>query len=412
MVGLKPDLQDLPDKLLGQIIHNLQNLPNETVDFSQPHLRQSLLGIYPLFLALYGSLAVAGTAMNVAMVSYIVRRRLYRDPTSAYLMNLGVCNVMMSVVLLPLSLTVLLLQNWTFGSFLCYFIPMLQDAPLHATMGTLVMVALDRYRLVSWPHKPRLPPFLAVLTTWLLALCVVLPYAVYMKYIDLQFKGVGICAINMDDDISEYIRVLFITLFAVPLGVITFLHVRVSVVLRGLDPAASVSLPTRRESRSQDSQQEVWSLHDNRFFPSTMMTEMDSRDGFHYHDAAAVHQLSSSFYTPTPTTTSTTTAPPHTPTRSSSSRGARAGEAEMIVLAERRTQRYLVTIVTTFALCLSPLMILRLVKNMVLETTENSGHFDITFITFVWVAFLPTLTTPVFYAAWKMPRRLDKDRAE
>ncbi|KAG7163160.1 putative 7 transmembrane receptor (rhodopsin family)-containing protein 1 [Homarus americanus] len=231
------------------------------------------------------------------------------------------------------------------------------------------------------------------------------------QFLGPQFKGVGICAINMDDDISEYIRVLFITLsltyatyrFAVPLGVITFLHVRVSVVLRGLDPAASVSLPTRRESRSQDSQQEVWSLHDNRFFPSTMMTEMDSRDGFHYHDAAAVHQLSSSFYTPTPTTTSTTTAPPHTPTRSSSSRGARAGEAEMIVLAERRTQRYLVTIVTTFALCLSPLMILRLVKNMVLETTENSGHFDITFITFVWVAFLPTLTTPVFYAAWKMP---------
>ncbi|KAK8727877.1 hypothetical protein OTU49_009497, partial [Cherax quadricarinatus] len=46
----------------------------------------------------------------------------------------------------------------------------------------------------------------------------------------------------------------------------------------------------------------------------------------------------------------------------------------------------------------------RLVKNMVMETYDNSGHFDITFITFVWVAFLPTVTTPALYAAWKISR--------
>lgn len=38
------------------------------------------------------------------------------------------------------------------------------------------------------------------------------------------------------------------------------------------------------------------------------------------------------------------------------------------------------------------------------ETTQNSAHFDVTFVSIVWVAFLPTLTTPALFAVWKMSR--------
>nr|XP_027217492.1 neuropeptide Y receptor type 1-like [Penaeus vannamei] len=127
MKQLNPsEVQRLPDKLLGQIIHNLQSFPNETVDFRQPHLRQSLSEVFPLFLVLYGLLVILGTSGNVAMILHILRGRVYKDPTCAYVMNIGVCNVVMSVVLLPVSLAILLIQNWIFGSFLCYFVPMLQ----------------------------------------------------------------------------------------------------------------------------------------------------------------------------------------------------------------------------------------------------------------------------------------------
>lgn len=125
-MGMDSDLHQIPDKFLGQIIHNLQSFPNETVNFAEPQLRKSLANIYPLFLVLYSLLVVFGTVGNVAMIAYILRRRLYRDPTCAFIMNIGVCNVIMSVLLLPLSLAILLIQNWIFGSFLCYFVPMLQ----------------------------------------------------------------------------------------------------------------------------------------------------------------------------------------------------------------------------------------------------------------------------------------------
>lgn len=145
-------LRDLPDRLLGHIIHNLQSFPNETVDFSTPHVRRSLHGVYPLLVTLYGLVMVLGTAGNVLMVRHVLlqrrrlllllvlrqrrRRRLAHakpptnhhlsDPIHPYLVNIGVCNLLVTVVLVPLSLTVLLLQNWVFGRFLCYFLPMLQ----------------------------------------------------------------------------------------------------------------------------------------------------------------------------------------------------------------------------------------------------------------------------------------------
>ncbi|XP_071552761.1 neuropeptide Y receptor type 5-like [Panulirus ornatus] len=395
----------LPDSLLSQIIHDLQAFPNETVDFGKPHLRRSLQHVYPLFLVLYTLLVVLGSLGNAAMIAHILRRRLYRDPTNAYIMNIGVCNFIMSLILLPLSVAILLIQNWIFGSFLCYFVPMLQDVPIHATMVTMVFVCVDRYRMVRYPHKARFPPFIAVLATWLLCVCVVLPYAVYRDYIDLQeylgkqFEGVGICTVNLGDDIAEYIRGLFIVLYALPLAVITFLHVRVSGELKSREAPVTMAV---LDSTSRDSQQDVWSLHDAaRPSSSGILPESDGCEGRAYHDA---HYLPS-FLTPTPLTVGGEGGA-QTPTLL----GGRTpslhhlDEAELDILREKRNQRYIGSIVTAFALCLCPLMILRLVRNMVLETYDNSGHFDITYITFVWVAFLPTVTTPVLYGAWKMNR--------
>ncbi|XP_042882703.1 neuropeptide F receptor-like [Penaeus japonicus] len=144
------DLHQIPDKFLGQIIHNLQSFPNETVNFADPQLRKSLTNIYPVFLVMYGLLVVLGTVGNVAMITYILRRRLYRDPTCAFIMNIGVCNVIMSVLLLPLSLAILLIQNWIFGSFLCYFVPMLQN--LRQDEKPLSELQLQDNLLLHRPH--------------------------------------------------------------------------------------------------------------------------------------------------------------------------------------------------------------------------------------------------------------------
>ncbi|XP_064085816.1 neuropeptide Y receptor type 5-like [Macrobrachium nipponense] len=415
-----PELRSLPDKILGPIINNLQRFPNETVDFRTPHLRQSLVNIYPLFLVLYGTLVIMGTVGNVAMIVHILRRRLYRDPTCAFIMNVGVCNFIMSVFLLPLSLAILLIQNWIFGSFLCYFVPMLQDVPIHATITTLVFLALDRYLLMVHPPKTRVPPFIAVLGIWVLSVCIVLPYAVYMNYIDLQvifgkqFEGVGICTVNLGDDIAEYIRGLFVIMYVFPLALAAFFHIRISSEIKSQEPPVHISA---MDSRDPESQQDIYTLQDNGRASRTVsqdndgssrstmyqdnsaiLSEVDGREEYLLHDT---NQLPS-FLTPSSTRTTGGTETPV---------GHQIEGSQIDLTKEKRNQKYIVTMTAAVALCLCPLMILRLVKNMVLETYDNSGHFDITFITFVWVAFFPTVSTPALFASWRMSRST-KDRLE
>ena len=40
----------------------------------------------------------------------------------------------------------------------------------------------------------------------------------------------------------------------------------------------------------------------------------------------------------------------------------------------------------------------------VAETYENQAHYDITFLMFVWIAFLPTIIVPWIYAAWVLSK--------
>lgn len=106
---------------------------------------------------------------------------------------------------------------------------------MYVTVLTHVVIAVDRYRLVVHPMKLRPPACLCVIGTWALAVCVVLPYALFIKFIDLEqvlnskdFRGVGICWQNLERHTEEYIRAMFISLYCLPLAVIAFLNVKVS----------------------------------------------------------------------------------------------------------------------------------------------------------------------------------------
>ncbi|KAG8200121.1 hypothetical protein JTE90_018910 [Oedothorax gibbosus] len=248
---------------------------------------------------------------------------------------------------MPLALSTTLIQNWVYGSFLCYLFPMMQDIPFHATMLTFLLIAFDRYRQTLYPLKQPCPPFLCMFGVYIATIFTVLPYAVYTRYLNLevyfgaQFKGTGICAINVDDNIEEYIRGLFIIMYVLPLGLIAFLHIKTSEEIKAHLTSFTVS----------------------------------------FHDVRLESEPP----------TITLTVPKQLPRK----------EDEKDWAFEKQMQCFLAKAVSTYATCLLPLNLIRLLKHVVYETYENSYHFDISFIMVVWLAFLPTVTTPVIFLFWQ-----------
>ncbi|KAK0161468.1 hypothetical protein PV327_009935 [Microctonus hyperodae] len=251
------------------------------------------------------------------------------------------------------------------------------DIPIHVSMMTHFLIAGDRYRLLRDPRKPRIPAFVCALGAWVFAVCIVLPYPIYTTYLDLEdykkdhFHGLGLCLGNLIDDIQQYMRGLFLITYIAPLTITAYIYVKASRELQNQEEPFPV---TMFETRTKAS-----SRHNS----DTSNDVMSFRDGKHQSESL--------------TTTGTMGI-------SGLSTVYDLYETELDVRKEKRNQKYLIFMVSVFAILLCPLMVLRLAKLALVETYENSGHFDITYTMFVWLGFSSTVTTPFLYASWQMSR--------
>ena len=133
------------DMYLLQVLHWLETVNKSSrEDFTKPFVRPSLRYVYPLFVLLYGTVGALGVCGNVAVVAVTVRRRLLHDHTSLLLTNVALSNLVTCLCSLPATLANLLIQNWLFGSFLCFFLPMLQTCPVYVSFLTFLIIAIDR----------------------------------------------------------------------------------------------------------------------------------------------------------------------------------------------------------------------------------------------------------------------------
>lgn len=273
---------------------------------------------------------------------------------------------------------------------------------------------------------------------WVGAVCVVLPFAIYIKYIDLEatlgakFQGVGICYVTIEKRIEEYIRALFVTLYAMPLAIIAFLFVRISAELKSRE-ATSISIHFASENPGSTAATAARELIDHAYrasgswsgphvagsmgtgssssrlevsAPLSVTEDTQHRSHHHHHSRSHHHHISH-------VGGGTSLKPGESPGSGSrdsavrfkpypSERSTHDSDDDLDLAKEKRTQNYLITMTTVFAMCWCPLHILILVNYFVHENDDNEQSYDITYITFTWFGFLSTCTAPVLFASWRM----------
>lgn len=111
---------------IAEILAGHANSTEDLERLNGPNLKASIKSVYWLFLIQYAALALLGVLMNITIVVYLMYHRLYKDVTHAFIINLALCHFVQCALVLPISLMVMLIQNWIFGQFLCFFLPMLQ----------------------------------------------------------------------------------------------------------------------------------------------------------------------------------------------------------------------------------------------------------------------------------------------
>ncbi|XP_064466078.1 prolactin-releasing peptide receptor-like isoform X1 [Ornithodoros turicata] len=392
------NIHRIPDKYIGYIMYFILKFQNDTSEFNKPQLRRIFKLSYPLFLVLYSSLFVTSLISNFWLVFRIYRDRRPKESFYIYLFVNALNDIFKLLVVMPVSLVTLFLHSWVFGSFMCSVSPIIQDFPFYLTLLTFVLIACDRYRFVMNPLKRRLPPLFCLAGISIIAGILILPYAVYTTYIDLQqylgrqFEGTGICALNLTENIEEYIRGLFIVLYALPVALVIYLHVKASVEIKAQEMSQSLALRATNRRESNGEENSVCSVASSVVPDSLYSTRSCAVFPVSTRDNAAIRSKSDGNRGP-----------------SGFFKEPKSPEDSIDWMKERRTQNTIMMLVTVYAVCLLPLNILRLIIHVIHEGPEHSVHFDLAFAFAVLIAFLPTLGTPYLFRVWYISAHMSAD---
>ncbi|RWS23742.1 prolactin-releasing peptide receptor-like protein [Leptotrombidium deliense] len=328
------------------------------------------------------------------MAKHILKNKSRRPKSQqvTFAMLLGNCfndMIIKDLMVLPFSVLILLTLHWTQGSFICYTFPLLQDSCFYATSITFLLIFYNRYKIASkisfhgnlnevCNQHFGLPAFWCLLFAWFISLIAVLPYTVYIEFIDLSHllpiepEGNGFCVVNLDGNIQEYIRCLFISFYIIPIALVAYFHARTTTLMKSWPGYESIniaiSLPTlnrnaHRQLCARGSAEEA--LVESNITEYSSGNYLNANNVYNERDKQSFQLV-------------------HQPN----------------VFTEKGAQRVLMIMFSVHSLCLFPINMLRMSKHVVIETHENSFAFDIVFVIFVAIQFSSTAIIPIVYYLW------------
>lgn len=106
-------------KKIDKYLHGKEKIANNTQhDFSEPIVQEALENYLPFLLLLYGLLMLSGVIENIVLIAYIVKQKLYHNETHGFIINLALCHILQCSLVLPITILIIVLQNWIFGQFM------------------------------------------------------------------------------------------------------------------------------------------------------------------------------------------------------------------------------------------------------------------------------------------------------
>ncbi|KFO20593.1 neuropeptide FF receptor 2 [Fukomys damarensis] len=184
---------------------------------------------------------------NIVVCFVVTRNKHMHTVTNLFILNLAISDLLVGIFCMPITLLDNIIAGWPFGSTMCKISGLVQGISVAASVFTLVAIAVDRFRCVVYPFKPKLTMKTAsatVVIIWVLAITIMLPSAAMLhmqeeKYyhvrLDLQNKTSPVYWCQEDWPNQEmrkiYTTVLFTAIYVAPLSLIVIMHGKIGISL-------------------------------------------------------------------------------------------------------------------------------------------------------------------------------------
>ncbi|XP_006627778.1 prolactin-releasing peptide receptor [Lepisosteus oculatus] len=191
-----------------------------------------LLRFKPLFVPLYCLLVAVACVGNAFLLACILADKKLHNATNFFIGNLAASDLLMCLSCVPLTASYAFdPRGWLFGHFLCHLVPLVQASTVYVSVLSLTAIAVDRYVVVAYPIRRRIPLRycgLVALGVWLLSLALATPPTLHTSYLDLRPAGHNLVVCEEFWMGAETLRLLYSCLMLLMSYMIPLLSVTVS----------------------------------------------------------------------------------------------------------------------------------------------------------------------------------------
>ncbi|XP_036270164.1 neuropeptide FF receptor 2 [Pipistrellus kuhlii] len=184
---------------------------------------------------------------NTVVCFIVMRNKHMHTITNLFILNLAISDLLIGIFCMPITLLDNIIAGWPFGSTMCKISGLVQGISVAASVFTLVAIAMDRFRSVVYPFKPKLSIKTAVVIIviiWVLAIAIISPSAIMLHVQEDKYYQVKLNSENKTMPIywcqedwpnkemrKIYTTVLFANIYLAPLFLIVIMYGRIGISL-------------------------------------------------------------------------------------------------------------------------------------------------------------------------------------
>lgn len=137
-----------------------------------------------ILITIYSFLILGGLVTNILVSFVVARRKQMHTARNLYIVNLTISDISLCLICMPFTLISILRRQWTLGPVLCKLVSFLQGTNIMVSVGTITVIALDRYYTICRKStqnakEMRRRVIISILLIWLMSIIATLPLCVY-----------------------------------------------------------------------------------------------------------------------------------------------------------------------------------------------------------------------------------------
>uniref|UniRef100_A0A3P8S6P2 Muscarinic acetylcholine receptor n=1 Tax=Amphiprion percula TaxID=161767 RepID=A0A3P8S6P2_AMPPE len=159
---------------------------NQTLTLSD-HLHNALLGVF------LGLLSLLTIIMNLLVLYAVKKEKSLHTVGNLYIVSLSVADLIVGSTVMPLNLVYLLEDEWKLGRAVCQFWLIMDYVASTASIFSLFILCLDRYRSVRQPlkylkYRTRGKASVMICGAWLLSMMWIIPILGWRSFTHVDLK--------------------------------------------------------------------------------------------------------------------------------------------------------------------------------------------------------------------------------